>query len=146
MGFAHDERHIDPFLTQNMLEALQESQAIYFYRRIYNPDTLVLQARVQKVCASLACMQAMGACLPYGSASFIWPAFIAACEAEDLDTQFSFSQWFEHYAQKSGLPAFKSALGIVQQVWWARSSPDGANTTWLDLMKLEHRMRQRQHY
>lgn len=136
-----DERHIHPSVVQNMFEALRESLAIYFYRRIYNLESSLLQPRVQKASACLLRIQTMDAWLPYGSVGFIWPAFIAACEAEDQDTQLSLLQWFEHYAQKSGLPTFTNALEIVRRVWQERRDADGANTTWLDLVRRDQSLR-----
>lgn len=52
----------------------------------------------------------------FGYVAYIWPAFIAACEAEDQEVQASFSTWFLVFAQRSGLPCFTETLKDIERV------------------------------
>ena len=47
----------------------------------------------------------------------IWPAYVAACEADDPMIQKSFLEWFETAAQESGLPLFTARLDSIKEVW-----------------------------
>jgi hypothetical protein len=71
----------------------------------------------------------------HGSAGFIWPAFIAACEAEDPKIQESFSAWFEVSAQRSGLSSFAQTQASIEKVWEEKRNSNGSSSTWVDLMK-----------
>lgn len=126
---------LDPYIQRNMLEAMQEALAIYFYRRIYDIHALMLQTKVRNVRDSVVRIQKADADVPYGSAGFMWPAFIAACEAEDMDVQLSFSQWFAYYAQRSGLPSFLSTLALIERVRKAKRQQPDANVSWHEIMK-----------
>ncbi|KAJ9654502.1 hypothetical protein H2198_006445 [Neophaeococcomyces mojaviensis] len=137
-------RHgIDPYVRRNMLEAMQAALIIYFYRRIYDIDASMLQPKVRNVRDCLLHNQQADADVPYGSAEFIWPAFVAACEAEDADVRLCFSQWFEHYAQRTGLPNFTSAKELVERVWKEKGNDNCAHVSWLDIMKKDLTSRQR---
>ncbi|KAJ3544818.1 hypothetical protein NM208_g2846 [Fusarium decemcellulare] len=85
----------DAGVVEIMHQALQRALCIYFYRRIYDVDASVLQGHVRDVRdALLKC--AANATSPVGfTAAFVWPGFIAACEALDLQLQNDFSAWFE---------------------------------------------------
>lgn len=138
-GNFRSQSSIDPDTQQNMLEAMKDALAIYFYRRIYDIDATILQPKVINIRNCLVRNQHADADIPYGSAEFLWPAFIAACEAEELDVQSSFAQWFAHYSQRSGLRAFDSALELVERVWQekrdASINRDGISVSWLELMR-----------
>jgi len=71
----------------------------------------------------------------HGSAGFIWPAFIAACEAEDVEVQESFTTWFEISARRSGLSGFTETLTSIRKIWREKRGGNGSSMTWLDLMK-----------
>jgi hypothetical protein len=81
-------------VVDTLVDATHNALAIYFYRRIYNVDASMLQPRVVSVRDCLLRFESAGAEMAYGSARLIWPAFIAACEAEDAEVQFSFTTWF----------------------------------------------------
>lgn len=125
----------DQEVTENMLEAMQEALKIYFYRRIYDVDASILQQQVVRVRDCLLRCDEVDSSIVHGSAGFIWPAFIAACEAETPDVQASFSSLFKGSAQRSGLSSFTDTLSIVERVWQERSRCGGMNVSWLDLVK-----------
>ncbi|KAL2401038.1 hypothetical protein ABEF95_016758 [Exophiala dermatitidis] len=126
-------------VLDNMLEAVQHALAIYFYRRIYDVDSSMLQQRVASVRDCLFRCEHADPTVVHGSAGFIWSAFVAACEADDPEVQVCFSQWFKTCAQRSGLTYFSDTLECIDRIWQEkRSCPDGKGVTWLDLMKKEN--------
>jgi arginine metabolism regulation protein II len=131
----HDETQIERCIADRMLEALRCALSIYFYRRIYDVDPSILQQKVIQVRECLLYCNEADPNGHYSSARFIWPAFIAACEAEDPDVQTSFSNWFKNSAQKSGLLAFTNTLEDIERVWQEKRSVVGTSVTWLDLAR-----------
>jgi arginine metabolism regulation protein II len=125
----------DQEVMENMLEAMQEALKIYFYRRIYDVDASILQQQVMRVRDCLLRCDEVDSTIVHGSAGFIWPAFIAACEAETPDVQASFSSLFKSSAQRSGLSSFTDTLSIVERVWQERRRCGGMSVSWLDLVK-----------
>jgi hypothetical protein len=126
---------LDQDIIDNMLEAMQNALAIYFYRRVHDVDASILQTKVVGVLDRLLRCEYADSTVVHGSAGFIWPAFIAACEAEDSSVQASFSNWFESSACRSGLSCFTDTLDNIQRIWQEKSCANGKSVTWLDLMK-----------
>ncbi|KAI1362926.1 arginine metabolism regulation protein II [Xylaria arbuscula] len=103
--------------------AVESALKIYFYRRVYDVDTSLLQQLVSNVLATLTLHQCMGSGYTSdGSLCLVWPAFIAAREAEDITVRKAFSQWFENCARNSGLRTFEVTLKTVEDCW-ARGEP-----------------------
>ena len=125
---------IDQHIQENMLEAMRHALAIYFYRRIYDINASMLQSKVANVRDCLLQCEYADSSVVHGSAGFIWPAFIAACEAEDPEVQKSFSTWFELSARRSGLSCFNQTLASIEKIWKEKRLGHGSST-WLDLMK-----------
>ncbi|KAI1492605.1 fungal-specific transcription factor domain-containing protein [Biscogniauxia mediterranea] len=123
----------DHELLKNMVAAMQSALSIFFYRRIYDVDAAMLQQKVVEVRDCLLRCQQGGA--DSGSLELAWPAFIAACEAEDPGVQASFSRWFESAKRASGLDVFTSALNTIRETWEARSGAAGAGVGWVHLLK-----------
>lgn len=121
-------------LLGNMLEALRNALAIYFYRRIYDLNASMLQEKVGKVLSCLLQCEYADSSAVHGSASFIWPAFIAACEAEDPRVQESFSTWFATTAGRSGVSCFTRTLASIEKIWQEKRSCNGIGATWVDLI------------
>ena len=122
----------------SLLDAMQNALIIYFYRRIYDVNASMLQPWVLRVCECLIRVESKSDHEPtYGAARYVWPAFIAACEAEDTDVQASFSSWFRSSAQQSGLQLFSDTLANVERMWREKRGADlaGGMITWLELMK-----------
>ncbi|KAK5948010.1 hypothetical protein OHC33_010938 [Knufia fluminis] len=91
---------VDWIMLETMQSALHHALAIYFYRRIHDVDPVVLQPKVQKVKEYLfACKQI---CESGGGFldGWMWPAFIAGCEALDPTLQEAFTAWFEFSTKK----------------------------------------------
>ncbi|CAI7647251.1 unnamed protein product [Penicillium viridicatum] len=126
---------LDHEILENMLHAMQNALAIYFYRRIHDVDASLLQQKVMGVLDRLLRCEHRDSSVVHGSAGFIWPAFIAACEAEDPLVQTSFSDWFVNSARRSGLACFTETLANIQRIWQEKTCSNGKSITWLDLMK-----------
>ncbi|CAG8128986.1 unnamed protein product [Penicillium nalgiovense] len=131
----HIHSELDREIIKNMLNAMQNALAIYFYRRIHDVDSSLLQQKVAGVLDHLLRCEDTDSTVVHGSAGFIWPAFIAACEAEDPLVQISFSDWFVNSARRSGLSCFTETLANIQRIWQEKTCANGESVTWLDLMK-----------
>lgn len=127
--------NIDERVLQPLLDALHQALIIYFYRRIYDIDASMLQKRVEKVRDHLTqCDEADSGRIRYTSV-FMWPAFIAACEATDTNLQIPFNRWFEDCVIQSGQSSFDHMYSTVKQVWHERDRNHGSSVSWLDFMK-----------
>lgn len=125
----------DSQVLQDMLFAMHNALLIYFYRKIYDLDACLLQERVKVVCECLLRCEAADQDALYGSTGFKWPAFIAACEAEESETQNSFALLFRRLSLRSGFSAFADSLQDIEQVWLEKQQPGGASVSWFDIMK-----------
>ncbi|KAJ5103168.1 hypothetical protein N7532_003697 [Penicillium argentinense] len=134
-GLGTHQSSVDQHILENMLEAMRQALAIYFYRRIYDIDASMLQEKVTGVRDCLLQCEYADSSVVHGSAGFIWPAFIAACEAEDPKVQESFSTWFEMSSQRSGLSCFGQTLASIEKIWQEKRDGNGSSVTWVDLMK-----------
>ncbi|KAE8161947.1 fungal-specific transcription factor domain-containing protein [Aspergillus tamarii] len=124
------DKHLD-----NMLDAMYQALSIYFYRRVYDMESSMLQ---QKVIAVRDCLwQCADPTVLHASAGFIWAAFIAACEADDGELQMSFSKWFKDSAQRSGLSSFRETLARIERIWREKRCGNGRSATWLNLMRMD---------
>lgn len=127
--------HVEQQLLDEVLFGMQSALKIYFQRRIYDVPASRVQSLVLNVRDWLLRRDLTLCSLGTGYVGFIWPAFIAACEAEDLDARASFSYWFRSSTLKSGLSYFTDVLRIVEEVWQRKQDPGQANASWLDVMR-----------
>lgn len=134
-GLGTHQSSVDRHILENMLQAMRQALAIYFYRRIYDLDASMLQQKVIDVRNCLLECEYADSSVVHGSAGFIWPAFIAACEAEDPKVQESFSAWFSISAQRSGLSSFAQTQSSIEKIWEEKRDGNGSSVTWVDLMK-----------
>jgi hypothetical protein len=104
-------------MLEAMLESMHHAMLIYLYRRIYDVQASMLQGSVIAVRDCLQICESANGSAFYGSAGFAWTAFIAACEAEGIDLQRSFTTWYEIAAQRAGLASFTESLETVNSVW-----------------------------
>lgn len=119
----------------NMLNAMRHALTIYFYRRIYDVDASMLQHKVVSVRDCLISCESSDPEQVFGSARLVWPAFIAASEAEDPEVQASFSYWFKSAAQRSGLRLFSDTLETIERTWQEKGSPHDSGGPWLETAK-----------
>lgn len=136
-AFSMDQFEASEPMLNDLLLAMQHALTIYFHRRIYDVEADVLQAHVVGVRDCLLRSEAAGADTIYGLARLLWPAFIAACEAEDPQVQASFAVWFQSSASRSGLDYFNNARANIERVWDARRNDRGSQVTWVDFMRKE---------
>lgn len=116
----------NPDVLPIVLHGMQIALSIYFYRRVYDVSSSMLQQRVAAVRDWLFAYDEANSDQQHlhGSFGLVWPAFVAACEAESLDLQESFRQWFHAAPRRSGL-ACDMNLEIVEKVWRARNADAG---------------------
>ena len=120
-------------VLETVLHGMQAALAIYFYRRVYDIDAAMLQGKVVSVRDWLFRYEHADPTMVFGYGGYIWPAFIAACEAEDQEVQTSFSKWFKTSAQRSGLPCFTETLKDIERVWQEKRTCNGKSVTWVEL-------------
>ncbi|KAF4998617.1 hypothetical protein FGRMN_2943 [Fusarium graminum] len=112
----------------SLSEAMQHALAVYFYRRIYDLDLEMLEKHVRGVRDRLLEFDDSDAGMGYGSLRLIWPAFIAACETDDVSIRDSFVKWFDDSAKRSGLHIFEETKERVERVWNSRDAKDLGST------------------
>jgi arginine metabolism regulation protein II len=101
--------------------AMYTALMIFFYRRIYDLDAALLQQEVDSVRDSLVRVRQDEAGYSEGNtATLIWPAFIAACEAVSLESQHFFWSWFDSCLTTTGLVNASLAKQILETIWTKR--------------------------
>lgn len=111
----------------SLLGAWQQSLAIYFYRRIYDVDASLLQEKVAKARDYIVGYEPTSLGQVCASSRLIWPAFIAACEAESFELQQSFADWFRSSARVSGLQIFEDTLRSIERSWQDKTGLAGSS-------------------
>ncbi|KAF6826250.1 hypothetical protein CPLU01_09789 [Colletotrichum plurivorum] len=114
-------------LLDNLARAMQLALTIYFYRRVYDVEADMLQDKVAGVRDCLLRFDATESEAGYGSARLVWPAVIAASEAEDPEVRMAFSKWFRDWARRSGLRIFSDSLADVEKRWEEKQGMEMAN-------------------
>lgn len=119
-------------------QAMYTALLIFFHRRIYDLDATMLQKEVTSVCSLLMRIQQDEAGRSsHSTATLIWPAFIAACEAVDSHSQTFFSQWFNTCFTTTGLVNASVAKSIFETIW-AKRQEIGLNKdmcTWPEVLR-----------
>ncbi|KAM0348179.1 hypothetical protein ACHAP4_011014 [Fusarium culmorum] len=103
-------------LLNSLADTMQHALSVYFYRRIYDLDPSMLEKHVLGVRDRLLEFEDSDARMGYGSLRLIWPAFIAACETDDIGIRNSFIQWFQSSAKRSGLRIFTETVERIQHI------------------------------
>ncbi|KAK4624180.1 hypothetical protein CLAFUW4_06293 [Fulvia fulva] len=85
----------------HLMDATHQAVGSYFYRRIYSMDAGVLQRYVADVRDSLRSFECANPEKGFATVRLIWPAYIAACEAETPELRAFFAQWFERLDSKA---------------------------------------------
>ncbi|KAJ5094604.1 Protein of unknown function DUF3468 [Penicillium angulare] len=119
------------------VKAMYTALLIFFYRRIYDLDPALLQCDVISVQGFLEQIQTDAEGRDRNMAMLIWPAFIAACEAVQIETQTFFSSWFECCFAATGLNNASIARSIIGIIWANRQedSSAGENYSWPDVLR-----------
>lgn len=120
------------FIISHMMMAMHKALLIYFYRRIYDADATIMQQHVEHIRELLSECSQFDVSAIYQAGSFVWVAFIAACEALNPATQDWFSAWFDICIAKSGLQFFQIVKNTVQQVW--ERNKQQICTSWPDIL------------
>lgn len=136
-SFSMDAPEASEPMLNDLLQAMQHALTIYFHRRIYDVEADMLQGYVVGVRDCLLRSGVAEGSTMYGPARLLWPAFIAACEAEDSELQASFAQWFQDSATRSGLPYFDNAKEDIERVWECNRNKRGPQITWVAFMRKE---------
>ncbi|KAJ5114089.1 hypothetical protein N7456_002623 [Penicillium angulare] len=123
------------FIISHMIIAMHKALLIYFYRRIYDADALMLQGHVEHIREILTECSRFDIPAIYHAGSFVWIAFIAACEALNPATQSWFSSWFDTCTAKGGLQFFQVIKTTAQEVWM--KNKQGICAGWPDILLLE---------
>lgn len=120
--------------------AMYTALLIFFHRRIYDLDAALLQREVDAVRDSLICTQQDEAGRgDDNTASLIWPAFIAACEAIHIESQLFFSAWFDSCFTGTGLVSASLAKQVIEMIWAKRLEPglDGESCSWPEIFRVK---------
>lgn len=113
----------------SLLGAWQQSLGIYFYRRIYDVEASLLQQKVINARDYILRYEPLGLGQACASARLIWPALIAACEAEGPEIQQSFADWFRSSSRVCGLQIFEDTLRSVERSWQDKADLAGSSHT-----------------
>ncbi|KAJ5307744.1 Protein of unknown function DUF3468 [Penicillium atrosanguineum] len=119
-------------------QAMYNALLIFFHRRIYDLDAALLQQEVNSVQDSLVQIQQDGTGQSEGNtATLIWPAFIAACEAVSAESQLFFSSWFESCLTMTGLVNASLAKQVFETIWTKRREAGryGERCSWPDVLR-----------
>lgn len=119
---------------EHMIEAVHHAVLIFFYRRIHDVDASMLQQQVSTVRDCLIRYEAANTEEGYASVRLMWPAFVAACEAEDAATQAYFAGWFDKASRRTGLRLFDMKLAEIEQVWQNKRNELGTDCDYLNLV------------
>lgn len=126
---------VDWVMLETIQGVLHHALVIYFYRRVHDVDPVMLQPRVQKVKDYiLACQQL------YESGDgfldgWMWPAFVAGCEALDTGLQKCFAEWFQFSTRHSRQSSSARMQQLMNRVWDERRRDSKRSTSWLQLLR-----------
>ncbi|KAL1311793.1 hypothetical protein AAFC00_001875 [Neodothiora populina] len=121
-------------LYYDFIEAIHSALMIYYYRRVRDVNSLVLQHYVKKTIHHLLVHERKKIEQNDASANFCWPGFVAACEALDAKDRETVSKWLERSYTKSGLGSFNTARDVAEKVWAARGRSGNADMSWHDVL------------
>ena len=106
---------------------------IYYYRRIHNLDAILMQPKVQSIKEGLD-QYAETSPLFIASNVLVWSAFVAGCEAVDVNLQLYFINWFDKHARASTHSSCKQMVKLMKLVWQARASNHDMTTSWFEFL------------
>ncbi|KGO42361.1 Protein of unknown function DUF3468 [Penicillium expansum] len=127
-----------PVVMTVTAQAMYTALSIFFHRRIYEIDPIMLQGNVAAIRGYLIqIQQEEGGQKDSNNAALIWPAFITACEAVSPELQVFFSSWFDNCARTTALVHASVAKGIFETIWNKRRdvSSCGETYSWPDILR-----------
>lgn len=139
---ANDRYSNEDMLLGELKVALHYALLIYFHRRVYDVNAVVLQDKVNQTLDILkraGNTQVDG--IQYTLSHFVWPGFIAACESLDPEAQLSFSSWFDDCADQTGLETFTEARKVAQKVWEGRRKSKTRDFSWREILTAQDGIR-----
>ncbi|RAK75443.1 Zn(II)2Cys6 transcription factor [Aspergillus fijiensis CBS 313.89] len=119
-------------IINRLIIAMHKALLIYFYRRVYDVDATMMQGNVEHIREILAECGRFDICAVYHADSFVWIAFVAACEALDPSTQDWFSSWFDTCIARGNFQFFQVIKATAHEVWKRRKQ--GHSATWLEVL------------
>lgn len=134
-----DETQMD--ITKPRARAMYTALLIFFHRRIYDLDAAMLRLEVDAVRDSLVQIHQDETGQRDGNtATLIWPAFIAACEAVSLEAQMFFSSWFDSCFAMTGLANAAVAKQIIEMIWTKRREAGryGGMCSWPEVLRAKN--------
>ncbi|KAJ5235466.1 Protein of unknown function DUF3468 [Penicillium citrinum] len=129
------ENHFERLRAQAMYTAL----LIFFHRRIYDLDATLLQKEVDSVKHTLTKAQETANTSGANTATLIWPAFIAACEAVGAEPESFFSSWFDSCYATTGLCNVSLAKQVFEAIWNRRRQTglNGDMCSWPEILRVK---------
>ena len=129
-----DQPLIDHPQARLMALAIHQALVIYFYRRVYNMNAMILQELVRKTFNYLEpCFEQMVDDQDFAT-SLAWPAFIAACEAVSPDLQEKALKCLSATDGRGVYFTPKPAAEVVSHIWEKRASSGDWTTSWNSAM------------
>ena len=129
-----DESLIDHPQARLMALSIHQALIIYFYRRVYNMNAMILQDLVKKTLQYLEpCMEQMADDQDFAT-SLAWPAFIAACEAVSPDLQEKALKCLSATDNRGVYFTPKPARDIVSRIWQRRTDSNDWTMSWPSVM------------
>lgn len=136
---------LDTFVGESRFEsaraqAMYTALLIFFHRRIYDIEAVLLQKEVDAVKDSLSKAQEAAGCHYGSTATLIWPAFIAACEAVDPESELFFTSWFDCCYKVTGLGNVSLAKKVFEMIWKRRSETglDDKPCGWPEILRTKN--------
>lgn len=134
IGTDPDSELIDHPHAQSMALAIQQALIIYFYRRVYDMNAMILQDQVRKTLDHLEpCMEDLIDDHDFAT-SLAWPAFVAACEAASPDLQERALKCLSATDDRGIYFTPKPAKTIVPMIWNRRKQLGDWTASWQTIM------------
>lgn len=130
----------------HMTRALTAALVIYFYRRIRDVNSWIMQSHVDNVISALRDFDDALQKKSIPGPGTAWPAFIAGCEAISKKRREALSAWLQKGYAQTGLQGFQAASEQMREVWKRRedaetkgttltSSPGSCSWTWMSVSR-----------
>ncbi|KAF4340957.1 ARG81-like transcription factor [Fusarium beomiforme] len=121
--------------VRSMTLAIHQALVIYFYRRVYDMNAMILQGLVRKTLEYLEpCLGELIDDQDFAT-SLAWPAFVAACEAVAPDLQERALKCLGVTDDKGVYFTPKPARAVVPLIWDKRKQSGDWTTSWQSLVQ-----------